>query len=101
MVSSRPSAGCYKTLCKGEGADRQLYVEFEGSGVQVACPSGALIDLSSIEGAATFPSAIQRAILLDCCVYADVQRQQLATKMLLLYISDCAGPRTLLAVPPS
>ena len=50
MISVRPSAGCYKTLCKGEDGNRQLYVEFEGSGVQVPCPSGALIDLNSIEG---------------------------------------------------
>lgn len=51
-INTNASAGCYKTLCKGAEDDRQLYIEFEGPGIQVPCPSGAYVDLSQIEGAA-------------------------------------------------
>jgi hypothetical protein len=45
------SAGCYKTFCMGEKSNRELYIEFEGPGVQVPCPSGAYLDLHKIPGA--------------------------------------------------
>lgn len=45
-------------------------MEFEGTGVQVPCPPGAFVDLSSIEG--TFPDDVRHALLFDILCWSTV-----------------------------